>query len=1351
MKRSLVFFFFIFLLFGALNAQETFHFRTDAPQGLSVKSSSSSGLSLHYAIQELGIADTKHGEIQGQEIILKGQFAPNGEGRPNLPVVNRYIAIPQGATLKLQVKENASTTLSDINLLPSAPLLTDFDKGLPQLRWDERIYGKDACFPTENIVLSTPTQIRSLDVVLLSITPFRYNPVKRTLEVIHDIDIDIRFEGGNGKFGESRYFNPDWEHILRNLVINNDMLPSTNYYDLIKAAQEKDEEGCEYLIIVPDNNVALAWADTLKAFRTKQGILTKIVRLSECGVATTTSIRNYILDAYNNWAIPPAAVLLFSGYKNGQGIPPFFHYTIADDYASTQYPTDYPYSDLNGDSLADIALSRVTALTEEEYQTFVTKTIQYESNPTTDENYYDHPIITSGHESNKWFMFTSQSLNGFYRNKLGKHPVNHYMMVDDYEAPDSIWSTAYNTSVMLDYFGPNGQNYIPTLLTDLHEWMDRENNAPLISALQQGSFLTLYRDHSNHNRWWCPLFDDEDVNSYNGELPTFVLSISCSTTLFTEYNKSIVDAFCTKPNGGAIGGIGAASLTYSIFNDILTWGIIDCIWPDYMPDLGSETPAEFIRPSYVLAEAKHYLGYHVFLPNWWPDKEQSTMNLFGYTGETYLNLYTETPQTLQIAHGLFQPTGTNEYIVNAEEGTVICLTIDGEIFDIAKSEGQAITFILPDLAEGEHFTLTATKQNRIRYEQVVTIIPSSGSFVAIDKDGIIIENEFNTLHNGENAHLGLILHNYGNSTAANTTMELTCHSPYIEITQGSNQYSNMAPNQAVTIDHAFQFKIADDTPDMTEVAFLIRINDGNNIREYEYTQTIVAPLIMIKPDISFVDNNRHPILQIANEGITDIHIQIANEGHFDSKPVNLQFEIPAPFISIIDPNRMFNTLEKGSTMNVVFKANAHNSTIEEDWLKARIILNDGSYQSILDTLLPFGGFNETFDVNDFNQHNWQMSGSAPWIITNEEAYTGNRSAQSGPITHGQSSSLSLTQTTPGTSISFYKKVSSEAGYDKMAFYIDNVKKDEWTGSVPWSQEKYPISQGTHTFTWTYTKDQSMSGGLDCVWVDDIIIEPGITPISYTGDTLIACKNTEVNVDCGYAYQYQNLEWTTTGDGHFIDSHAEHPIYVPGLQDNNNGGTTLYLNVDGSNKPLHLILTDEITLDDEILGENHIYPAETSYSHYSIEGQTGLDYIWQLEPADAGFLFPYHNTVDIVWHEGIYIEEALLTVIANGSCSQSLSTVIEINPLAISEQSTSPFTLYPNPTDGKVNLVLGQDLEGKSVIEVFDVLGTRITNKVLQNLTKGQTIEINLQHNVPGIYIVKLCNNEGCWSQKISVK
>jgi hypothetical protein len=225
-----------------------------------------------------------------------------------------------------------------------------------------------------------------------------------------------------------------------------------------------------------------------------------------------------------------------------------------------------------------------------------------------------------------------------------------------------------------------------------------------------------------------------------------------------------------------------------------------------------------------------------------------------------------------------------------------------------------------------------------------------------------------------------------------------------------------------------------------------------------------------------------------------------------------------------------------------------------------------------------------------------------------------------------------------------------------------------------------------------------------------------------------------------------------GDGHFEDNQVLHPIYIPGTQDKANGGTTLRLRADGgSPSDLQLILTNTISLGNAIIGDDIIDPQVTTVSHYSVENQEGIDYHWQLEPAEAGHIFPYGNDVDIIWDFGHNILEATLTVSTDATCSQPLSKTIQIDLLSVSEQPQSCFSLYPNPTEGKVNLVMGQALQGKSVVEVYNVFGTRIMNKNLQSLAQGQTIELDLQHYAPGVYIIKLSSNEGCWSQKLIVK
>ncbi|MBN2174160.1 MAG: carboxypeptidase regulatory-like domain-containing protein [Bacteroidales bacterium] len=125
---------------------------------------------------------------------------------------------------------------------------------------------------------------------------------------------------------------------------------------------------------------------------------------------------------------------------------------------------------------------------------------------------------------------------------------------------------------------------------------------------------------------------------------------------------------------------------------------------------------------------------------------------------------------------------------------------------------------------------------------------------------------------------------------------------------------------------------------------------------------------------------------------------------------------------------------------------------------------------------------------------WTFGGSAPWFITTESPYDGAYCSRSGAIGDNQSSEMSITHYLgSGGDVSFFRKVSSEATYDFLKFYIDDLLKDSWSGELDWAEVSYPVSSGEHIFKWVYIKDANTIGGSDCAWVDYIIFPPIIPP------------------------------------------------------------------------------------------------------------------------------------------------------------------------------------------------------------------------------------------------------------------
>jgi subtilisin family serine protease len=141
-------------------------------------------------------------------------------------------------------------------------------------------------------------------------------------------------------------------------------------------------------------------------------------------------------------------------------------------------------------------------------------------------------------------------------------------------------------------------------------------------------------------------------------------------------------------------------------------------------------------------------------------------------------------------------------------------------------------------------------------------------------------------------------------------------------------------------------------------------------------------------------------------------------------------------------------------------------------------------------------YQEDFESGDFVVWPWVMGGNADWTIDASSPYEGAYSARSGSITHNQSSTMSLTlELAEAGNVTFWYSVSSESNYDYLRFSIDGAQRAAWSGSIGWTEASFPVSAGSHTFTWSYTKDVSVNGGSDAGWVD-LITFPGIgTPPS----------------------------------------------------------------------------------------------------------------------------------------------------------------------------------------------------------------------------------------------------------------
>jgi hypothetical protein len=129
---------------------------------------------------------------------------------------------------------------------------------------------------------------------------------------------------------------------------------------------------------------------------------------------------------------------------------------------------------------------------------------------------------------------------------------------------------------------------------------------------------------------------------------------------------------------------------------------------------------------------------------------------------------------------------------------------------------------------------------------------------------------------------------------------------------------------------------------------------------------------------------------------------------------------------------------------------------------------------------------EDFETGDFSGLPWEHAGDANWAVAPWHKHSGTYSAEAGTIGDNKSTTLQVTLDCVSGNISFYRKVSSELNSDHLKFYIDGVGKGKWSSEEDWAEMTFPVTAGKKTFTWTYSKDGSVSKGNDTAWIDDIV-------------------------------------------------------------------------------------------------------------------------------------------------------------------------------------------------------------------------------------------------------------------------
>jgi PKD repeat protein len=392
------------------------------------------------------------------------------------------------------------------------------------------------------------------------------------------------------------------------------------------------------------------------------------------------------------------------------------------------FPSDNQYADVNGDDLPDMIFSRIPANDATQLKVMVSKFINYERNPPVKASFYNNPITALGWQTDRWFQLCSEVVGGYLKKGLGKTPVRINAVYAGDPTIDS-WSTASNTSTIMSYFGPAGQGYIPGTPQETGGFSGGTASG-IVTAINNGSFLLLHRDHGFYQGWGEPDFTTYNIGylrNVNNELP-FIFSINCQTGAYQGSTECLAEKFerytYNGQNSGALGVIAPTEVSYSFLNDTYLWGVFDNLFPGFMPDKTTKYPTSFVMPAFAAAAGKYFL-YQSSWSGYGTTYQQVTARLFHCFGDAFGNLYTEVPQALTVNHLSAIPGNSTSFSVTANTGSLIALTVNGNIIGTANGTGSAVSITIPQQNPGDVMIVTVTKQNYFRYTAKVNIGVSS--------------------------------------------------------------------------------------------------------------------------------------------------------------------------------------------------------------------------------------------------------------------------------------------------------------------------------------------------------------------------------------------------------------------------------------------------------------------------------------------------------------------------------------------------------------------------------------------------------------------------------------------------
>ena len=1175
---------------------------------VNVVSSSEQRVVIEY---RFGSFERKAVEIDGQTMFrlgLEKESRTYTVGEPELPKITRSIEIGDDALMVANVV-SSNYTEYQMAVAPSRGMISrSVDPATVAYTFSDA-YEQDEFYPKSTVTLGKPYIMRDVRGIVVNAYPFAYNPVTQTLRVYHSMTIEIDRIGTDNRNVKVR------DHAGINPYFK--AIYQGQFINFTSPRYETVEEQGKLLVICYDG-----FMDAIQPYvdwKKQKGIDVDLVPISEVG-SNEEDVLDYIQEYYNQ------SNLTFVQLVGDSGQIPTFTYVISAWESGGSDPT---YSLLEGnDNYPDIFVGRFSAENAAQVETQVQRTIYYERDIVDGEWLHKGTGIASSQGANQ-----------------GDEGESDYQHIGNLRTQ------------FMDY-----------TYTEVDEIYDNNGgNATMVTnALNEGRGEVMYCGHGSNTTWVSTGFSSSHVNALTNDnkLP-FISSVACVNGNFTGLT-CFAEAWLRATNGTTGNPTGAVVMYASSVNQ------------EWAPPMESQD--EYVN--LLTNEEKSTTGGLWYngscsMMDDYPTDGTDTFMTWHIFGDATLQVRTDTPSEFTIDHMDELFIGLDTFDVETDvENALVSLTYDGEILGsgYTGANGNVMLDLENVPAQPTDLTLTVTGFNKVAYVSTISLIANEGAYIVIDdfsyNDSGNLSPEY-----GENALLDLPLYNAGGEDASDVVVTISSDDPYVTISDNSEEAGDIASDQQVTLNNAFAIQIAGNIPDQHEIVFATTAsctNENNEEQQFVVNNSITvnAPAFdFSEMDVFDASGNNNGIIDPGETAA--LKFTVYNTGHVVAPAGIATLVCNNPWVTIAEGSVETDSIDPDDSFEATFIVTLSEDVPDGTAIPLGLGIISGLYTVRRTYSASVSLMNEDFEegLDDFG---WVFDGAQDWTLDQGSAYEGGYCLMSGPISHNQFTTATIEiDIEDEGDIAFFYRVSSEAGCDFLVFKIDDDQIDSWSGQINWAMVTYPIDAGTHTLSWTYQKDNSLSSGYDKAWIDYIQFPEPSTPIISLSDDEIDFGEVQVN-------ETASLEFTVFNFG----------------DDVLNGNIETY---DG-----FTIQGTQQTRNTK--GKKEIQSRE-SYA-FSIVGQGYQEFTLVFMPDHEG---DYDGEIVITSNDP-FLPETVIDISAIGD-----GNGVPDAPKLVTQLGGN----YPNPFNPETTVAFSLAEESDVSIEIYNIKGQKVKTLVNEKLDKGE--------------------------------